>query len=600
MTAKQLYGLMAPDGSRYRCLTDGNGNLVLSVGTKSNGYMSPDGSFYSTLTDGSGNLVNANPGAPNTFYVDSVSGSDSNDGMSPNTAWQTLSKVQTSVPTNMSVLFKAGSVFSTTYTVQQASITHGSYGVGANPIFDGSTPIVSTWTAGNGVNYPTTVWAITQTTNPLMPVFPSGVQAIAKASAATCTATGHWFWDSTGHLLYVYGPTNPGTSIGIPTRSYCIDINGQQNCSFGNITVRGSIGGLNVTSGGGLYLHGNFSGLTLTSGFVAENNYENGVGGYEGTSLIQNISFTNGVFRNNGASGFHLNVAFMLNNYFGMNRAYGNCCILTNATSDLTFSGGLHWFSNNANTNGNAAANAGQGTIVENNWSYNNGLAGQASNATGMGIFPDTVNGFIIRNNNVYGNQTDGIHIEKNGSTICYNNNCWNNAVVANSQNLNNICSGGQNSSNNQIFNNTIYGGYYALSANPYQGLGSSTFNSNTFTNNISVNASHSVQLLVATPGGDNLGGKGTGNIYTFNCFGPAGTGFIDYGATACNSYAAFDTAVGSATNSVQGNPNFTNPTASPPDFSLQAGSPCIGASTAIAGYITAGTNLGSSYPASL
>lgn len=64
MTNKQnTNNLYAPDGSKYGCPTDGNGNLSL-LNTSPTGStrqtqnsQAPDGSIYFTLTNGSGTLV---------------------------------------------------------------------------------------------------------------------------------------------------------------------------------------------------------------------------------------------------------------------------------------------------------------------------------------------------------------------------------------------------------------------------------------------------------------------------------------------------------------------------------------------------------------
>ena len=64
MVAKQSPGsLYAKDGSKYGCITDGDGQLVVTStsasGTKQNltGSQAPDGSINMTLTDGAGSLV---------------------------------------------------------------------------------------------------------------------------------------------------------------------------------------------------------------------------------------------------------------------------------------------------------------------------------------------------------------------------------------------------------------------------------------------------------------------------------------------------------------------------------------------------------------
>lgn len=77
------------------------------------------------------------------YYVDSVGGLDSNDGLTPGTPWQTLSKVR---PVNFTpgdqLFLKSGSVFSEELFLDQggsagAVAKISSYGAGAKPIIDG-------------------------------------------------------------------------------------------------------------------------------------------------------------------------------------------------------------------------------------------------------------------------------------------------------------------------------------------------------------------------------------------------------------------------------------------------------------------------------
>jgi hypothetical protein len=83
------------------------------------------------------------------YYIDSINGSDSNNGRSPNSAWQSLSKVQDFISANhlkpgVSILFARGGVWSGGLTLPTgingtvaAPITFGNYGAGALPRFDG-------------------------------------------------------------------------------------------------------------------------------------------------------------------------------------------------------------------------------------------------------------------------------------------------------------------------------------------------------------------------------------------------------------------------------------------------------------------------------
>lgn len=64
MANKQIKNsLYAPDSSKYGCVTDGAGNLVVTTTSPTGsskqlkGSQAPDGSIYFTLTNGAGALV---------------------------------------------------------------------------------------------------------------------------------------------------------------------------------------------------------------------------------------------------------------------------------------------------------------------------------------------------------------------------------------------------------------------------------------------------------------------------------------------------------------------------------------------------------------
>src|ERR1700722_11347833 len=86
-----------------------------------------------------------------TYYVDSLGGSDSNNGTSSSTPWQTIAKVnpQAFRPGDW-ILFKAGDIWREQLAVSNsgasgAPITFGSYGTGAPPIISGAS-LVTSWT----------------------------------------------------------------------------------------------------------------------------------------------------------------------------------------------------------------------------------------------------------------------------------------------------------------------------------------------------------------------------------------------------------------------------------------------------------------------
>ncbi len=81
--------------------------------------------------------------ANTTYYVDSMSGNDSNNGTGTGTPWQTLTKVNSvTFQPGDQILFKAGSYFTGTLTPlgsgsAVSSIVFDKYGTGATPIIDG-------------------------------------------------------------------------------------------------------------------------------------------------------------------------------------------------------------------------------------------------------------------------------------------------------------------------------------------------------------------------------------------------------------------------------------------------------------------------------
>jgi hypothetical protein len=141
----------------------------------------------------------------------------------------------------------------------------------------------------------------------------------------------------------------------------------------------------------------------------------------------------------------------------------------------------------------------------------------------------------------------------------------------------------GRGSQDVLTYHNTVYGNTVGLAAAGDLG-NSGPYQNNTFKNNLSTG---NVTNFRAVGGGENDGTNGSGNVYTYNGFGPEASNFIEWAYdTFKSTYADFATAYGSATNSLTSDPLFTNAAAG--DFTLQAGSPAIGAGVYIAGVSTA------------
>ena len=92
-----------------------------------------------------------------TYFIDATGGNDANDGLTEQTAWQTLSKVN-SYPfaPGQNVLFKRGERWRGSLTIPSSGtadmpIVFGAYGDGPLPIID-ATALTAGWTAlGNNL-----------------------------------------------------------------------------------------------------------------------------------------------------------------------------------------------------------------------------------------------------------------------------------------------------------------------------------------------------------------------------------------------------------------------------------------------------------------
>jgi hypothetical protein len=146
--------------------------------------------------------------------------------------------------------------------------------------------------------------------------------------------------------------------------------------------------------------------------------------------------------------------------------------------------------------------------------------------------------------------------------------------------------------SGHQVYNNTVWGNYWAgiKFGGPYPAQPGGCVN-NIAQNNIVTGTTHGPNFY-ANFGCDNPGANGSGNVYTYNAFGPEASNFIEWVARSYYStYAAWEAATGNCgttgcSHSMQSDPLFTNPSSG--DFTLQAGSPAMGAGVYIHGVSTA------------
>ncbi|MGA2231593.1 MAG: dockerin type I domain-containing protein [Tepidisphaeraceae bacterium] len=204
--------------------------------------------------------------AGTTYYV-SPTGSDSNSGTSPNSPWQTLTKVesQTYAP-GSSILFQDGgnwygNLYATSSGTVSQPITYGSYGSGADPIFWGSDILnagafqqIAGTPSGDPsyeMTYPTTVNSVLEDHQFLHSA--TLVDSSAPSNATPSTYVNYvestpdtWYYDATPTADELY--INTGTTVSATdghvytaaVRQNVVSNNYQSNLVFDNLTVEES------------------------------------------------------------------------------------------------------------------------------------------------------------------------------------------------------------------------------------------------------------------------------------------------------------------------------------------------------------------------
>jgi len=488
-----------------------------------------------------------------TYYV-SNAGSDGANGTTTGTAWQTLAHVnaQTFQPGD-SVLLQTGGIWRETLIPPSSGSTgnpikFGAYGTSTQPIIDGAN--LTTWTNSSG-----NVWYASESGDPVLPF--SGLTPFAEVNSIGAIVSPYqYYFDGAALRVYVYSVGNPASTVEIPTRNAAVSLSNRSFLSFTGIDIRGATGngGFNATT--------NNQHISIT-GCTVDLNVQDGVWFYDPSTSQDYGIVTGNIVRNNGSSGIDLNSD--LHSYWTIsnNTVYQNGIIGVGISTDYT--AGIKLFT--------YSGLGGTGSIVSNNYVYNNGGPG-ATTANGVGIWLDSDTGVSVTGNVSSGNSSSGIFLEK--STQCsatYNlvlNNC--NAGLQYCANFSLYGSGTSGggadaayiSQNNLVASNTIYSGgnaWWGLQTGVYTGFGLAISRNNTVRDNIVLGSSHEVAFFDA--GGNNNGTNGSGNVYLNNTFGTAAANFINWVGTGdVSTYAAWEAAYCVSTgcsNSLQTTPSFTN-----------------------------------------
>jgi len=428
-----------------------------------------------------------------------------------------------------------------------------------------------------------TAYYTTASSDPIQ-VIEDGVRLQSVASKALLTA-GHWYFDVGNPRVYIrtFEDASPsGHNIEIGARDHVITSLSHQYLIFHNLTWRGA-------RAAGMHFWGVSTGLVVDS-CVGEYNGGGGFTLYDGTTTANTdrVALTHNTIRFNGATGIGNSQKAFTNWLIDSNAVYSNAQISTNSQGSQT---GISVYSSGIDLNSPVPPNqTGQGTVISNNVVYNNGIVnGHPSPypSQGVGIWLDTINGATVANNLTYGNSGPGLLSEKDIGTVWKYNISNGDAKYAVSAgtgigSLHVVVDETTNGTGNLFANNTIYGGWWGIYVYSQD---TSTISNNIFRNNLVLGAA--AYQFNAGAGGNNDGTHGSGNVYDHNAFGPAGATLAYWtGTGAIAAYSELDKAYGSAMNNLQTNPLLANPATG--DFTLQTGSPAIGAGVYIPGVSTA------------
>jgi len=157
------------------------------------------------------------------FFVDSVNGSDSNDGLTIGTAKQTITAAQALMSAGKNLALVRGSKWRETFTFQHANITIGVAGDESDPmpILDGRDVVATTWTRHDAGTYPD-VWNVSWTRSQAASTAVSWINlwadnefVRAASSIADCQTNGGAFYASrsaTTTTVYIKSTTDPNSN----------------------------------------------------------------------------------------------------------------------------------------------------------------------------------------------------------------------------------------------------------------------------------------------------------------------------------------------------------------------------------------------------
>ena len=189
-------------------------------------------------------LFFGSPALSATYYVDCAASNDRGAGTSPETAWQTIDKVnRSSFKPGDSILFKRGC----TWREQLANassgtldrpITYGAYGSGPKPSIRGSDLYDS---AGSWTNESGNLWYVSSIAADPGVFAHDGALGTRKIAKGPLGKQWDYWYDGSHFRLYIYSTANPATlavTLEIAVRDSAIDTIWFSNVNYQDLDLR--------------------------------------------------------------------------------------------------------------------------------------------------------------------------------------------------------------------------------------------------------------------------------------------------------------------------------------------------------------------------
>jgi len=232
-----------------------------------------------------------------TYYV-KTGGDDSETGVSGDSAWETVSKVNgETFAAGDSILFNRGDEWSERLVPPSSGnttsqITFGAFGAGERPIITCRAVFTGSGTEENWVAGVTDVWYLTINSGNPLRVWLDSTEYTEADDEDSVDSDDRWFYGSSGTRLYVYGVSNPFNdqvvegSIAVQFRNYGVLMDDVGYLTFQELDVRAGINSIalaaNVGSVDGLIIEDCDVGMdgsvgVYINGFVAASTCNDGV-----------------------------------------------------------------------------------------------------------------------------------------------------------------------------------------------------------------------------------------------------------------------------------------------------------------------------------